>query len=304
MSLPFTEEQIERYSRQILLPRIGGSGQQRLLQTAMVLIGSGTMAATAAWYLAGAGVGRLFWLDEGGPVGSQIAEIPALNPDVELIRLASRADMTMDQIASCRLALLCDSDQTVAGLPLLAAWSNDLGGYLIADRSAQLDSVDAPCWRCATACYRTITSSDDDSTIPTTALSAGWLATLLASTAIATLLDIAPLPTQGIAALAATSVYQPFAISPQPGCPWCGPITDQIDISADICPMTAVRVKLKLESMSVDGRLRILLRGQEPLENIPLLLRQTGYRCSEPRHDLNHTGLFMLESCRDRANTP
>jgi len=53
------DAQIERYSRQIILPRFGGRGQERLLAASVAIIGVDRHAAIAAHYLAAAGVGRL-----------------------------------------------------------------------------------------------------------------------------------------------------------------------------------------------------------------------------------------------------
>lgn len=44
MSLSFTEEQIERYSRHIILPEVGGKGQQKLLNARVFLVGAGALA--------------------------------------------------------------------------------------------------------------------------------------------------------------------------------------------------------------------------------------------------------------------
>lgn len=54
-----SDAQIERYGRQILLPGVGGRGQERLLQASVVVVGCGVAADFAATMLARAGVGRL-----------------------------------------------------------------------------------------------------------------------------------------------------------------------------------------------------------------------------------------------------
>jgi hypothetical protein len=57
------EEQIRRYSRQILLPEVGGRGQRRLLASELQLCGLGAVGVYCALYLASAGVGKL-WLSD------------------------------------------------------------------------------------------------------------------------------------------------------------------------------------------------------------------------------------------------
>jgi molybdopterin/thiamine biosynthesis adenylyltransferase len=55
----FTEEQIRRYSRQIILPDVGGKGQRKLLESRVLLIGAGGLGSPAGLYLAAAGVGTM-----------------------------------------------------------------------------------------------------------------------------------------------------------------------------------------------------------------------------------------------------
>lgn len=57
--IAFTEEQVERYSRHILVPEIGGGGQAALLNASAFVVGAGGLGAPALLYLAAAGVGRL-----------------------------------------------------------------------------------------------------------------------------------------------------------------------------------------------------------------------------------------------------
>jgi adenylyltransferase/sulfurtransferase len=61
--MEFTEEQINRYSRQIVLKEIGGIGQKKLLNSRVTIIGLGALGSPAAYYLTAAGIGNLRIID-------------------------------------------------------------------------------------------------------------------------------------------------------------------------------------------------------------------------------------------------
>jgi molybdopterin/thiamine biosynthesis adenylyltransferase len=104
-----SNEQIERYSRQIILPQVGGRGQERLLGAAVAIVGADAMGCAAALYLAGAGVGKLTIIDDRrikcsdaiagvlhgrGDVGrnraaAAVAELDGLNPDCRITAVAT-----------------------------------------------------------------------------------------------------------------------------------------------------------------------------------------------------------------------
>ena len=50
-----------------------------------------------------------------------------------------------------------------------------------------------------------------------------------------------------------------------------------LDITREVCPMTYVRTKLELEALADGEELEILLRGEEPLRNVPQSAREEGH---------------------------
>ncbi len=61
--MSLTEQQIERYSRQIILKQVGGSGQEKLLASKVLIVGAGGLGSPAALYLCAAGVGTIGIMD-------------------------------------------------------------------------------------------------------------------------------------------------------------------------------------------------------------------------------------------------
>src|SRR6266571_4181399 len=59
----FTEDEVLRYSRHIILPKIGGAGQRKLLDAKVLCVGAGGLGSPVAMYLAAAGVGTLGIVD-------------------------------------------------------------------------------------------------------------------------------------------------------------------------------------------------------------------------------------------------
>jgi len=59
-----TQSEVERYSRQMVLPELGPRGQQKLKESSVLVIGAGGLGTPASVYLAAAGVGRIGVVDE------------------------------------------------------------------------------------------------------------------------------------------------------------------------------------------------------------------------------------------------
>lgn len=91
--MSLTESQIARYERQILLPEVGGRGQNALLTSTVRVGGSGAAAEELATYLAAGGIGSLL-LDPSFP-SDRRQFLEALNPDVR-VSSDGEADFMVD----------------------------------------------------------------------------------------------------------------------------------------------------------------------------------------------------------------
>jgi molybdopterin-synthase adenylyltransferase len=114
MTNNLSEEQNQRYLRNIILPEIGPEGQQRLLNSKILVIGAGGLGSAAIYYLAAAGVGCIGIADADvvelsnlqrqiihnfadvgkSKVQSAAQKVNLLNADVQIIKHQLKADAT------------------------------------------------------------------------------------------------------------------------------------------------------------------------------------------------------------------
>jgi tRNA 2-thiouridine synthesizing protein A len=62
-------------------------------------------------------------------------------------------------------------------------------------------------------------------------------------------------------------------------------VDESIDITKEICPMTFVKTKLKLESMRPGQTLEVTLRDGEPLRNVPRSVKEEGHKILDVRQE-------------------
>jgi sulfur-carrier protein adenylyltransferase/sulfurtransferase len=90
---PFTEEQVQRYARHIILPNIGGAGQRTLLDSSVLVIGAGGLGSPVAMYLAAAGIGKMGIVDfDTVDVSNLQRQILHTNDDVGRPKVASAVE--------------------------------------------------------------------------------------------------------------------------------------------------------------------------------------------------------------------
>jgi molybdopterin/thiamine biosynthesis adenylyltransferase len=171
------DDQLRRYSRQLLLPDIDLDGQERLLQSKALIVGLGGLGSPVAMYLAASGIGTLMLCDHDEvdlsnlqrqilhhthDIGRSKTESAAetlhgLNPDVQLITLAAKlegeylltetraADIVIDASDNypTRYALnaACIATQT----PLISGSAIRMAGQVTTFR---FDTAPSPCYHC------------------------------------------------------------------------------------------------------------------------------------------------------------
>lgn len=176
MEIDFSEAEIQRYSRHILLHELGGVGQMALKNASVLVVGAGGLGCPTALYLAAAGVGRIGLVDDDvvelsnlqrqvlhgtASVGqkkvlSAASRLAALNPEIRVETWDRRLDATSTDDLVSRYDLVCDGSDNFetryavnaacvrARKPLIVAAAQGFGGQLTGFRSGQQSG----CYHC------------------------------------------------------------------------------------------------------------------------------------------------------------
>lgn len=172
-----TDDELMRYSRQILLPAFDVAGQARLKSARVLMVGAGGLGCPVGLYLAAAGVGHLTLADDdvielanlqrqiafentqlGEPKAQALAEqMRRINPLVTVEALTERleGDNLLAQVQACDLVLDCTDNFSTrfainkacvkAGVPLVSGAAIRGEGQLAVFDARQ---PDAPCYQC------------------------------------------------------------------------------------------------------------------------------------------------------------
>ena len=169
----FSDEEVERYARHLVLREIGGQGQRRLADARVLVVGAGGLGGPAALYLAAAGVGALGLIDDDRVALSNLQRqvlyattdinrpkveaagerLRALNPHVEVLARGERLtpanaagllagfDLVLDGTDDFGTRHVVNAACVSAGTPLVsgavARWTGQVGVF-----------AGRPCYRC------------------------------------------------------------------------------------------------------------------------------------------------------------
>lgn len=130
--MSFTDDEVERYARQLVLREVGGQGQQRLKAASVLVVGAGGLGAPAALYLAAAGVGRIVLVDPDVVDTSNLQrQIIFRNTDVGRRKVEAAADhlraLNPHVHVDCTPVHLesCNAGPLVAGVDLVLDGTDD-----------------------------------------------------------------------------------------------------------------------------------------------------------------------------------
>ena len=126
------DNQLMRYKRHLMLPQVDIAGQQCLLESSVLVVGTGGLGSPVLMYLAAAGVGKLHLYDDDKVEVSNLqrqilfdstvlgqskaetaaARLQAINPDCEVVAVASRLEGNLlnDAIAQVDLVIDCSDN--------------------------------------------------------------------------------------------------------------------------------------------------------------------------------------------------
>lgn len=248
--MKLTDTQIERYSRHLILPEVGGKGQEKLLAGRVLVVGAGGLGSPVALYLAAAGVGTIglmdgdcvdltnlqrqvlhFTPDVGRPkVESGREKLALLNPDVRVRTYPERLN------ASNAAGILAEYDFVIDGTDSFAS------KFLVADAChfagkpyshagiLRFDGQAMTVRPGVTACYRCVfREPPPPGAVPTCSQAGvigvlpGVIGTLQAAEAVKFLLGVGDLLTNRVLVYnALKGTFRTVNVKRNPDCPLCG----------------------------------------------------------------------------------
>lgn len=299
----FSKAEVERYSRQMVLPEVGPEGQHRLKESSVIIIGAGGLGIPASVYLAAAGVGRIGIVDDDKvemsnlhrqtiyseeDVGSQKAAVAAeklkqVNPHIRVephnVKLDSSNAMeilrTYDVVVDCTdnfpARYLINDACVLLGKPDVYASIFRFDGQV-----SVFDAKKGPCYRCLFPEPPPADSVQDCSVAGVMGVLPGIMGSLQAVQVMNLLLGKGQSLAGRLVLFNGTDMtFNELRIKKNPDCPACGAnpkITKLIDYE-EFCgtkkPVPTVKEvsPTELKHALDSGEKVVLLDVREPFEN-------------------------------------
>ncbi len=266
---PFSEDQIRRYSRHIIIPDVGGKGQKKLLSSSILLLGMGGLGSPAALYLAAAGIGTLGLVDfdtvelsnlqrqiihTTDDIGRQKVDsaretIRAINPDVSVrehkqklvaanvMEIISEYDVIVDGADNFPTRFLLNDACVRAGKPVVYG-----AVFRFEGQASVFDATRGPCYRCLIHDMPPPGSVPSCQEAGVLGVLPGIIGLIQATEAIKLILDIgSPLIGRLMLFDAIDMDFQEMKMLKDPTCPACGEQVGKIELKdyEDVCEMAA-----------------------------------------------------------------
>lgn len=240
-----------RYLRHLAIAEVGESGQQKLLDSRVFIVGAGGLGSPAALYLAAAGVGRITLIDNdrversnlqrqilhsdhlvGHPKTESAAQrLNALNPDIEIITIDERlGDENVDELVSGQDVIIDGSDNFPTryllndacirqSLPLVYGAVLRFAGQVGVFRAGD---GQAPCYRCLFPEPPAPEDSPNCAEAGVLGVMPGVIGALQATETLKLLLDIGePLVSRLLTYDALAGTFRATRLVRDPECAWC-----------------------------------------------------------------------------------
>ena len=261
MDLDFSEDEIRRYSRHILLGEVGGTGQARLRAARVLVVGAGGLGSPLILYLAAAGVGTIGVVDHdvvelsnlqrqvahttariGAPkAASAAAAAGAINPLARVVAHPLRLDASNAAGLIAEYDIVCDGTDNFATRYLLAD-ATALGRRTLVSAAVlrfegQLSTFKphqgGPCYRCLFPHPPPPGSVPSCSEAGVLGAVTGVMGTLQATETIKEILGIGEsLSGRLLIWDALATAFRTVRLRPDPACKLCGPAASIHDLSA------------------------------------------------------------------------
>lgn len=248
--MKFSDEQVERYARHLVLSEIGGPGQQKLARARVLIVGAGGVGGPAGLYLAAAGVGTISLIDAdtvslsnlqrqiqfatadigATKVEAQAAAMTAINPDVSVVchdealtadnaaSLIDAYDMVLDGTDDFDTRFAVNTACVAANKPLISGalgrWNGQVGVF-----------TGRPCYQCLVS--ETPPDAETCARVGVVGALAGIIGSMAALEAVKLITGAGePLTGRLLIYDGLTAASRTVRLHADPHCPVCGPVCE------------------------------------------------------------------------------